>query len=269
MVLEKTDHRFRTADTGPAAPRAQGKTPDDLARPAVEKVDTLGVGYPKTSVSSFQRGAHQVAAQAGGIERRLHVMDGPAACRIKAVEPLGSGEPDRPGAVLTDVSDLAVQPPGSIAGKSFRGRVVAVQKAVRSDPEHARAVFEERIDIAAAETFGILCIVAELAKVIAVVALQAILGTEPQKSQIVLHDAADAVVRGPFSERQMRKTPSKALRHRKPVSVAGRGGLRPTGANQQTHRKPRRTPKQRFDCGGGHFGSRRTSAVTLRLERCS
>src|SRR6202451_867807 len=75
-----------------------------------------------------------------------------------------------------------------IVSECFRKRVKAVEKLVCSDPNRAGAVLKQRIDVDSTEAFLTFRIMFEDFEVIAVIAIQAVPCSEPNKPLVVLND---------------------------------------------------------------------------------
>src|ERR1700692_2325526 len=82
-----------------------------------------------------------------------------------------------------------------IVTECFRKRVKAVEKLVCSDPNRAGAVLKQRIDVNPTEAFLAFRIMFEDFEIVAVIAIQAVPCSEPNKPLVVLNDIRNPSLR--------------------------------------------------------------------------
>src|SRR5579859_3983375 len=95
--------------------------------------------------------------------------------------------------VLADVEDwnrfaLRARSVDPVMSKCLSDRVEFIQELIASDPKCARAVLEKRVNVDAAQTIGNTRLVLKHFELVAIVAIQTILGPKPHKALIVLHN---------------------------------------------------------------------------------
>src|SRR5277367_1864217 len=85
-----------------------------------------------------------------------------------------------------------------VVRKSLGSRIESIQYPIASNPQHPRAIFEQRINEGSCQTICPTCLVHVELKFIPVVAIKSVLGSEPHETEIVLHNLCDASLRKAF-----------------------------------------------------------------------
>src|SRR5258708_17217812 len=83
----------------------------------------------------------------------------------------------------------------SIMSESLGSQIKPVQDPIASDPQHAGAILEQRIDEGAGQTVHPTSFVNKHFEFVTVVAVEAVLGAEPNKTSIVLENLRNAGLR--------------------------------------------------------------------------
>src|SRR5271167_2050083 len=80
-------------------------------------------------------------------------------------------------------------------GEGLGTRVKTVQHPIASDPQHAGAVFEQRIDIGSRQTVHSTRLVHKYLEFVTVVAIDTVLRAEPDEAAIILDDLRNTGLR--------------------------------------------------------------------------
>jgi hypothetical protein len=91
-------------------------------------------------------------------------------------------------------------------------RIPTVQSAEGADPEIAPAVPEQRGNVIVRKRRGVEVVVLENREPVTIVAIQSILGADPEESSAILKDAVDRGLRQAVVGREVLKTDVTALR---------------------------------------------------------
>jgi hypothetical protein len=119
---------------------------------------------------------------------------------VQAVEPVLGRQPQKTTAVLAYMLDekrdaVRSKTADGMVCKSFSHGIEAVQGLIGANPERTRPILEQGIDINATQTLFVSRFMLEHFEFVAIVAVQAVLGREPQKPLIVLHYLGNACLR--------------------------------------------------------------------------
>src|SRR5580692_7178616 len=96
-------------------------------------------------------------------------------------------------------------------GKGLGTWIKAVKRPIASYPQHAGAVFVQRIDIGTGETVHTTGFVHKYLKLVPVVAVQTVLRTEPDEAAIVLDNLRNTGLRKTVGRRHAGKPGSPAF----------------------------------------------------------
>jgi hypothetical protein len=173
-----------------AAFRAVPNSRDAATRP-VQLVQALCIADQEVALGILVELADDVPAR--DFLDRVGVVGETATRDIEAIEAVDGVDPHRAGPILVQGSDvvvsqaLAVVRVVPVVREGIAGRVETVQPAVRgADPENAGAIFVENLHRVFAEAGRVAGVVTVVAERVAVVAVEAVIGAEPQKTVVVL-----------------------------------------------------------------------------------
>ena len=161
---------------GPIPPVQAGGCPGPQV-PVVVRVD---------GQDSAVKGSRPPIAGRGGV--RLSGMEYLAGGAIVAIQPVPETSPEHPRDVLADGKDLA---PRVHVDEGFCFPVKAVQPTTPSQPEGAIAVLKDHADIVKADRGGVARIFSVHGESVAVVAVEAAVGCDPQEALAILQDVTN------------------------------------------------------------------------------
>ncbi len=157
---------------------------------------------PRQLLLILEDHAGVIAAEAVGVIGIVGVVSEAAGLAVEQVEPAAHrGDPQATARVLEDVGDQvvaeAIRAIGvmAIANEDAGARVVAVETAAPgADPELALGVFKEAEDRIVAEGRRIFGVIFEYGEAVAIVAVQAVLGADPQEAAFILQETQHRVL---------------------------------------------------------------------------
>ncbi|WJH41504.1 hypothetical protein N7E02_14160 [Aliirhizobium terrae] len=126
-----------------------------------------------------------------------------SALRVQPIEPLGRRKPQQAVPVLTDMQYGGCRVIELEVTELARLFVESIKQLVGADPHRALAIFEHGIDVDAAQATGIIAIMGKNTKIVAVIAVCAMLRPQPDIAAIVLDDLAYTGLRQALSERDL------------------------------------------------------------------
>ena len=182
----------------------------------IEAVEARRGADPQAAVAPAREGRQLVGREA--VRHAGHVVPclEAAGRDVEVLQAVGRREPQPVLAVVQDGADVAVAvaPLGRFVrqemGERARLRFVAIEAAVRADPQAALAVDEQHAHPVVGERLRIADDVAEIREAVAVVARQAGLGAEPHEAVRILDDGQHRLLR-------------EAVVHRQVLEAQGRG----------------------------------------------
>src|SRR5581483_12037973 len=129
------------------------------------------------------------------------------------------GQPQTSFMVLADMPDLTAQTHRCrrlewIMDEALSHRIVAIDRVVAPHPHSAGMIHEQRRHDDVAKALGLVPLVLEHAKPITVVAIEAVLCAEPEKSAIILNDMRHSLLGEAQRARQAHKTQVISIGHR-------------------------------------------------------
>ena len=175
----------------------------------IEAVEARRGADPQAAVAPAREGRQLVGREA--VRHAGHVVPclEAAGRDVEVLQAVGRREPQPVLAVVQDGADVAVAvaPLGRFVrqemGERARLRFVAIEAAVRADPQAALAVDEQHAHPVVGERLRIADDVAEIREAVAVVARQAGLGAEPHEAVRVLDDGQHGFLRQAVVHRQV------------------------------------------------------------------
>src|SRR5271155_5834379 len=120
-------------------------------------------------------------------------------------------------------------------GEGLGTRVKTVQPPIASDPQHAGAVFEQRINIGSGETVHATGFVHKYLKFVTIVAVDTVLRAEPGEAAIVLDNLRNAGLRKTVGCRNASKPSASALDDGDVYSLCGDLRQRKAAAGRWRH----------------------------------
>src|SRR5580658_8342470 len=90
-------------------------------------------------------------------------------------------------------------------------RIKTIKRPIASDPQHAGAVFEQRINVGSGEAVHPTRFVHEYLEFVAVVTVQAVLRAKPDETAVVLDNLRNSGLRKPVRCRDAGKPSASAL----------------------------------------------------------
>ena len=172
------------------------------ARHAVQGAD------PERALRIERERVHDLVARRARARARLADGGEAARARVEALQAVAGAEPEHAVAVGDDGVDAAV---GALARTRFEQRVAhelaaglieARQSSLGAEPEPPFRVFERGVDVAVRQRGGVARVVAVGGEAVAVVAVEAGLGTEPHEALAVLEDGQHRFLRQAVFDRQ-------------------------------------------------------------------
>src|SRR5579863_3105511 len=165
----------------------------DLPRIPIERIQSFMGPNPERSFPVFARCSDLVATQAKGVVGIMTIAANPSGRGFESVEALPGSKPQNAHVVLADGGDgngFALRGRGvdAVVSKCLGDRVKLIQKVITPDPEGARTILEQRVDVDPAQTIGNPRLVLKHFELVAIVPVQPILRTKPHESPIILHD---------------------------------------------------------------------------------
>jgi hypothetical protein len=213
----------------------------EAARAGRQVVDAAPGADPQAAAPVRRQCGDAVVAQAAGVAAVMPEGAEASAGDVEMDQAVAGADPQAAGAIADDGGDRAVarHPLGGgregIAHELLGGLVEARQAAARAEPQSPFAVFPGCLYIVVRQRGGIARVAAEDAHLVAVVAVQSVLGAEPHESGPVLQDGLDRFLRQPLFQAHVFE-----------AQAARRAGLRRHAGNtdQDTGRSSGRRAQQ-------------------------
>src|ERR1700730_3297542 len=154
---------------------------------------------PEAALPILAGPLHVICAQTLWISSRMSIVNDCTGAGSEAGQPGAGGKRERTTMILRTVknvsADFGVFRVHTIVCEGFSPRIESIEGLVAADPEHAVPVLKERKDVRPSQAVRDAWLVYEHFEVVAVVAVQAVLCSKPDKSEIILHDLCDACLR--------------------------------------------------------------------------
>ena len=166
----------------------------DFASAAVELVKAITGADPEGAFLIFSGRLDVIALEARGVARVMRKPSNPSSRRIQRIQASWSREPKRARIVLTDV----VHGRNLKTGKRFGAAIKPIEVLIGPGPKRTVAIFEQSMDIRSAKAMRVFPILREDSEGEPVESVQAIRGSEPYESLIILCEGFYVGYRWPF-----------------------------------------------------------------------
>src|SRR5580658_10236497 len=172
----------------------------NFARSTVELVQPIGGSHPEVAISILTTPRDVVGTQTQGIIGRMPIMGNLPRVWVEFVQSGAGCQPEQATAVLRNMNDCAPEIGQFVSfdlvmGEGLGTRVETVQHPIASDPQHAGAVFEQRINVSPGQAVHSTRLVHKYLEFVTVVAVDTVLRAEPDETAIVLDNLRDTSLR--------------------------------------------------------------------------